>query len=186
MQETNNPKCGGTHGQHDEEPQPAQAWWLSMQGHIQDLPDDVRKEGGTNAQRIIGCLETLAQIGLLVARHRTQGLKGRYVKLEQGSDSATAEGAINKLFSTKEPLSRYMWLFSEWCVATQISIKVHHIPGKANTWADVLSRSKSAQQDLGLSSDKHVQSTLEDLLQPHTTVALHPAKAQWPQALAIL
>lgn len=157
-----------------------------MQGHIQDLPDDMRKEGGTNAQRIIGCLETLAQIGLLVARHRTPGLKGRYVKLEQGSDSATAEGAINKLFSTKEPLSKYMWLLSEWCVATHISIKVHHIPGKANTWADVLSRSKSAKQDLGLSSEKHVQLTLEDLLQPQTTVALHPAKAQWPQALAIL
>ena len=46
---------------------------------------------------------------------------------------------MNKLFTTKWPLSHFLQLIAAWSHAQGIALQPSHIPGKKNTWADDLS-----------------------------------------------
>lgn len=81
---------GGWASVHALFPDAHDVWWFSLKGTLEDKPAVFRSDKH-DGQRIIGCLETLAQIALLLMRQTVQGLQGRAVGLEQRDDSTTAE-----------------------------------------------------------------------------------------------
>ena len=178
---------GGWFHPDKEPPQtPHNVHWFTLQGTLKDLPADLQQQGGTEAQRIIGGLETLAQIGLMIMRNSVQGIRGKYVDMEQLGDSMTALGAVNKIFSTKEPLASYLWVLAEWCTRSQTTLRVSHIPGQNNGWADILSRSSNPAEELGLDKNREFSITLQDITRPSNKCKLLPSVAQWPAGLAQL
>ena len=170
----------------DEHPkEPSQVWWFSLQGELSDIPEDMQAEG-KSAQQIIACLETLAQVALVRLRLSVQSIQGRCIRIQQFTDSASAMGAVNKLFSTKFPLSRYLWLLVEWAVCHQADIRLSHISGQHNDWADVLSRSSDPSSSLPLDPSLQFDLSVRDLFSVAPGVKLFPQQAHWPQGISVL
>ena len=64
-------------------------------------------------QRYISCWETLAQLALLQGAVYLQGPGSMPFALPTGSDNTSAEAGLNSLFTTAEPLSRFLRLAHE-------------------------------------------------------------------------
>ena len=92
------------------------------------------------AQRYIASFETLAQFALLQCTYRITGHRHLQVRVPSGTDNTATEAGINKLFTTKWPLSHFLKLIASWSHAHGVALQPTHIPGKKNTWADELSR----------------------------------------------
>ena len=59
-----------------------------------------------------------------------------------GSDNASTEAEVNKLFSTAWPLSLFLRLVASWSHAHSVLLLVSHVSEKKNVWADELSRDR--------------------------------------------
>jgi len=154
-----------------------------LQGELSDIPEGMKAEV-KSAQQFIACLEALAQIALVRLRLSVQRLQGRCIRVQQFTDSSSAMGAINKLFSTKLPLSRYLWLLVEWAICHQADIRLSHISGQLNDGADILSRSPDPCSSLPLDPSLQFERSTRDLFTIAPGVKLFPQQAHCPPASA--
>ena len=162
--------------------EPSQVFWFSLQGNMQEIPDDMKIEG-KYAQRLVACLETLAQIGLLRLRLAIQNLQGKCVVLHQHTDSSSSLGAINKLFSTKVPLSKYLWMLADWSISHRADVRLSHLGGKANDWADTLSRYTDPCSVFPFDIAREHRCSTQELFDRAPGAKLFPAQAHWPEGL---
>ena len=122
-------------------------YWFSLQFMLCDFPEQSWEIDRQDAQKNIACWELLAQTALLVMciqlrRHRRFALCTR-----QCTENSPTEGALNKLFTTSTPLSKFVQVFACWASAGNVSVEVNHIPGEDNDLADGLSRAKPSHLD---------------------------------------
>ena len=134
-----------------------------------------------NAQAYIACFETLPQLALAMVTHRRVHSRHFKFVLPAASDNTAAEAGINKLFTTTEPLSRFLKLVASWSAQHNISLAVSHLAGEKNVWADELSRAK-LQRFSSRTSDRE-RIPLDMLACPQGIVTLHPPHAAWAQPL---
>ena len=133
------------------------------------------------AQAYIACFETLAQLALAMVAHRR--LHSRHFKfvLPTASDNTSAEAGINKLFTTTEPLCRFLKLVAAWSAQNNVQLAVSHLAGEKNVWADELSRAKLQRFAKRAAGRERIP--LAMLGSPQGVVALHPSHAAWAQTL---
>ena len=81
----------------------------------------------------------MAQLALL---HWLQGPASMPFALSTGSDNTSAQAGLNSLFTTAEPLSRFLRLAATWAEACHIELVVSHVAGEHNQLADDLSRNR--------------------------------------------
>ena len=74
------------------------------------------------------------------AHTASPGIDTCQVLVPTGTDNTATEAGLDKLFTTKRPLSHFLQLIAAWSHAQGIALQPSHIPGKKNTWADDLSR----------------------------------------------
>ena len=65
-------------------------------------------------QRYIASFETLAQFALLQCTHKITRHHHLQVRVPSGTDNTATEAGINKLFTTKWPLSHFLMLIAAW------------------------------------------------------------------------
>ena len=92
-------------------------------------------------RRFICALEALAQLILLVLQ-RQDGIvtnAGRVV-VRQRCDNLGVVGTSATGFSMKEPVAGVLQAAAVYCMRERINLRVSHVAGARNTWADMLSR----------------------------------------------
>ena len=129
------------------------------------------------AQAYIASFETLAQFALLQCTHRITGHGHLQVLVPTGTDNTATEAGLNKLFTTKWPLSHFLQLIAAWSHAQGIALQPSHIPGKKNTWADDLSRDKLDR--FAHRRSERIRFTPSSLARPPQALTLHPPTAKW-------
>ena len=129
------------------------------------------------AQAYIASFETLAQFALLQCTHRITGHGHLQVLVPTGTDNPATEAGLNKLFTTKWPLSHFLQLIAAWSHAQGIALQPSHIPGKKNTWADDLSRDKLDR--FAHRRSERIRFTPSSLARPPQALTLHPPTAKW-------
>ena len=88
-----------------------------------------------------------------------------------------SEAGLNSLFTTAEPLSRFLRLAATWAEAHQVELVVSHVAGERNQLADDLSRERlSAVTDRA--ADR-LRFSLQEHAQPGHHLSLHPPDAAW-------
>ena len=129
------------------------------------------------AQRYIASFETLAQFALLQCTHRITGHRHLQVRVPTGTDNTATEAGINKLFTTKWPLSHFLKLIASWSHAHGVALQPTHIPGKKNTWADELSRDQLSR----FRNRRHerIRFSPARLATGAQSLELHPIEARW-------
>ena len=114
---------------------------------------------------MISSLETLAQIALIVVtQHIRIGMRTN-VTLPLNTDNTPTEGAVNKLYSGKEPLKFYIQLLAWWCLRLRVVPVARHLPGSSNTWADLISRNDQNFLKL-LDPSRRLNIMLSDIIAP--------------------
>ena len=91
-------------------------------------------------QKSITCLETLAQIALLLVTSNFFPSPRPPICLKALSDNTGAESSGNKLFTMSRPLCFFVEKLCLLSATTGMEIDVSHIPGHDNAIADDLSR----------------------------------------------
>ena len=129
------------------------------------------------AQAYIASFETLAQFALLQCTHRITGHGHLQVLVPTGTDNTATEAGLNKLFTTKWPLSHFLQLIAAWSHAQGIALQPSHIPGKKNTWADDLSRDRLDR--FAHRRSERIRFTPSSLARPPQALTLHPPTAKW-------
>ena len=111
-----------------------------------------QKDQPASLQSIMCALEALAQLVLLVLQ-RQDGLvtnAGRAVVRQQG-DNLGVVGAAAKLklkgLSLKQPVAAELQAAAVCCMRECINVRVSHVAGSRNEWADMLSRGAAAYPD---------------------------------------
>ena len=94
-----------------------------------------------NPKSDVSFYEALAQVVLLRLRLLSLGVSNVFVACKQLCDNASAVGAAAKLFSTKQPLCWALQALSHVCQKHCAEVRISHIAGTDNDWADMLSRS---------------------------------------------
>ena len=130
-----------------------------------------------SAQAYIASFETLAQFALLQCTHRITGHGHLQVLVPTGTDKTATEAGLNKLFTTKWHLSRFLQLIAAWSHAQGIALQPSHIPGKKNTWADDLSRDWLDR--FAHRRNERIRFTPSSLARPPQALTLHPPTAKW-------
>lgn len=118
------------------------------------IPDDL--------QTIITGLEMLAQIALILLRHRVAPHVDHGVIVRQLTDNTGVLFAGNRLYTSNPPLAPFVRLLASWSALCGQTPTLAHVPGSHNNVADALS--SGMFQDLGLSVARRVDIQLDELL----------------------
>ena len=131
---------------------PSSIRWFSFSISADELPEWFCADGDrSRLQSFIAAFEALAQLvlcaGLLQAfpAERPRGV-GDLV-LRQFCDNDGAVGAVAKWSAMKRPLSDVVQSMALLCGRHKISLRVSHVAGHRNQWADALSRGPSVLPD---------------------------------------
>ena len=126
--------------------------WFSFSISADELPEWFCADGDrSRLQSFIAAFEALAQLvlcaGLLQAfpAERPRGV-GDLV-LRQFCDNDGVVGAVAKWSAMKRPLSDVVQSMALLCGRHKISLRVSHVAGHRNQWADALSRGPSVLPD---------------------------------------
>ena len=140
--------------------------WFSFKVQLADLPSWFRpqRQSGQpgSLQAIICALEALAQL-ILLALQRQDGLvtnAGRVV-VRQQCDNLGVVGAAAKGFSMKEPVAAVLQAAAVYCMRERINLRVSHVAGSRNEWADMLSRGAAAYPDFWHRLSAHSRRSLD-------------------------
>ena len=80
-------------------------------------------------------------------------------------------------------MRQYLWVLTEWCTLFQIQLRINHLPGEDNEWADVLSRKPDPAPLLHLDPNKRFRTDLRQLLFPPRGIHSFPKEGTWAPAL---
>ena len=105
---------------------------------MEEFPPEWGLQG--DSQRFIACWETLAQQALMELRAQTIRGSCQEVAFKQDCDNSPAEGAGNKLFTTKVPLKYFIQSLAGVMASLDLEVVISHRPRILNEWADGLSR----------------------------------------------
>lgn len=152
---------GGWFMPDDMAPDAAKAYWFALPISHDALAPFVAVN--KDLQRVISCLETLAQTALLVARSRCTPFAWGHHKLVLQSDNAPTVGAVNKLTTCAWLQAFFIDNIASWAEHLQCFLDVHHLPGHQNGWADGLSRQFDDTMQL-FAPDKTCHLSVSDLL----------------------
>ena len=160
---------------------PDNIFWFSCCVAPADLPDWF----GCSAalERVISALEALAQLVLcaLVLREEPLGCRPAHLgrlALRQYCDNSAVVGAVAKGSSMSAPLAGVIQATARLCLQHGIALKVAHVAGHKNHWADVLSRGRQKDPDFWdqLSAAKRRHLDWAELLQGSGVAAQVPSK----------
>ena len=122
--------------------QPSNLKWFSIQLSASDLPDWF-DQGKKDLQTHICALEALAQL-VLTAGIIEDGLApptwAGSVVLRQLSDNQGTVGAFTKNMSMRPSLAGVLQACARLCQQHGVSLRLSHVAGERNAWADALSR----------------------------------------------
>ena len=164
----------------------SQCAWFSEQYGVSEA-HALRPQLQDSAQRYIACFDTLAQLALAMMAHRAcPQSSGRLRCRQRQATLRLKQVSTNSgVWSTAEPLgSSLSWqklgqhgaAYSSWL------LRVTHIAGEKNTWADALSRNRlQAFQNRMHERHRFALSTFKEAL---GCIALRPQGAAWPDELA--
>ena len=99
------------------------------------------------------------------------------VCIAQASDNTAAEAGAEKLWSTAEPVGTFLKMAAAWSARRHVELLVTRLAGEKNTWADELSRGRTAR--FLDRKDERVSVALRNFLDPTGCVTLHPPDAAW-------
>ena len=123
--------------------------WFSYQICRSDLPEWFRAE---DLASVICALEALAQFVLClllvneVEPESCPACLGRMI-LRQQCDNQGVVGASSKGTSMTQPLSGVLQATAKLCLEQGIALRISHVPGEQNSWADALSRGREVLPD---------------------------------------
>ena len=134
-------------------------WWIEPGEHIhprniryfaislrlRDLPAWFLKpleKGDRNLQPLIAAFEALAQLVLLECRCLSLPRTGDvgWLAMRQECDNMGVVGASAKGMSLKEPLASVLQSAGLFCAEHGLDLRITHVAGVRNKWADALSR----------------------------------------------
>ena len=133
-------------------PKPENLMWFAWQFSKADLPcwfwrnDD----GAVPMKSCIAALEALAQLVLMRLR-LAGGQAGRHVgriRLRQQCDNQGVVAGNAKQSSMKKPLCYVIQATSFWACKLGVALKLSHVSGARNVWADGLSRGPGKAPEL--------------------------------------
>jgi hypothetical protein len=120
-------------------PSIADIHWFSLEFDTSLMPR--RFEISRNANSDISFYEALAQAVLLERRLAcTRCLTKASISMKHVCDNQGVVGASVKLFSTKKPICYALQLLSAVAARRGAEVRIMHIEGESNSWADKLSR----------------------------------------------
>ncbi|CAJ1356963.1 unnamed protein product [Effrenium voratum] len=148
--------------------------WFSELFH----PEDFTVLGismSSDAQKDISSYETFAQMGLLhVAASKAPNCRLCCV-LPTVTDNTSVEAGVNKFFSSKYPLCRFLQQLCLMATRSAIRLDTTHIPGEHNIEADALSRlHENFPKPERMQDPNRVRFTLQDLWQVCPTCEVLP------------
>ncbi|CAK9114856.1 unnamed protein product [Durusdinium trenchii] len=149
--------------------------WDDFQALHLDLKPDLQKS--------ITCLETLAQIALLLMTSKYFPGHRMPICLKSLSDNTGAEASSNKLFSVNRPLCYFLERLCLLSAQTNMEIDVGHIPGHDNVLADNLSRwDFNSSPPGGMQLSDRVRMPLKELWRDHQKPGVFPPECHvpWP------
>lgn len=122
--------------------QPSNLKWFSIQLTVNELPDWFH-QGKKDLQTHICALEALAQL-VLTACIIEDGLAppswAGSVVLRQWSDNQGTVGAFTKNMSMRPSLAGVLQACARLCQQHGVALRLSHVAGERNAWADALSR----------------------------------------------
>ena len=127
---------------------PANIQWFSISLRQEELPKWFAEEA-QDLQSLISALEALGQLVLLECRLSSPDGVGRvgWCSLRQGCDNFGVVCATSKGLSLKQPLASVLQAAALLCLQHQVTLRVSHVAGVRNEWADALSRGFAADAD---------------------------------------
>ena len=117
---------------------PDVAWWFMETFTREDLPVGWNFSG--SLQPAISAWEAVGQCALVALCRKVAPPANLAIRLRAEDDNMPSEAAIDKLFSTKPPLSHVLLHMAAWVTRSGMDIRVSHVAGVDNIWADGLSR----------------------------------------------
>ena len=150
---------------------PANIHWFSWQLTREDLPKWFKAEDSSSLQlqSSICALEALAQLVLLLLRVKQGSFHGSRcnIALRQQCDNAGVVFSTKKGLSQKKPLCWILQALGFWSCKHGLVLKVSHVAGVRNDWAEWLSRGRSKNPKFwdSLSADKQQSLDLLEILQ---------------------
>ena len=128
---------------------PGHIYYFSIAIHLGELPAWFVKPLGADKrdlQPLIAALEALAQLVLLEARCSSLPRTGDigWLAIQQACDNMGVVGACAKGMSLKEPLATVLQSAGLFCAEQGLDLRLSHVAGIRNAWADSLSRGFSA------------------------------------------
>ena len=147
--------------------QPENIYYYTIQGDVGALPSWFMA-GERGIQRKIAALEALAQLVLLDGQkqHLQEQIGLGWISLRQACGNAGVVGASHKGLSLKQPLASVLQSMAVFACRRKINLRIAHVAGARNHWADALSRGPA--------------------LDPEFFAALDPAKRLVPDWEALL
>ena len=116
--------------------------YFSVRITLDDLPGWFRPASG-DLQSCISALEALAQLLLLACRveaEEVSQLRVGWLAMRQRCDNMGVVGAAAKQLSLKRPLAAVLQSCALFCSRNRLTLRLSHVAGERNEWADMLSR----------------------------------------------
>ena len=118
--------------------------WFSISLDKSSLPEWFVPKGA-GLQDVISSLEALAQLVLLVLQRQDPESRIRSpnvgcLAVRQRCDNLGVVGACEKGLSMKQPLASVLQATALFCMKERLNLRVSHLAGVRNEWADTLSR----------------------------------------------
>jgi len=116
--------------------------YFSVRITLDDLPGWFRPASG-DLQSCISALEALAQLLLLACRveaEEVSQLRVGWLAMRQRCDNMGVVGAAAKQLSLKRPLAAVLESCALFCSRNRLTLRLSHVAGERNEWADMLSR----------------------------------------------
>ena len=159
--------------------------WFSEKFSLADF-ESVGLALKPDLQKNITCLETLAQMALLLITSKYFPGHRMPICLKSLSDNTGAEASSNKLFTMSKPLCFFLERLCLLSAQTNMEIDVGHIPGHDNVVADQLSRwDDTSPIPCGMVASNRVRMSIHELWTAHQSPILIPPNCHIPWSLPI-
>ena len=120
---------------------PSNIFWCSCEVEWAAVPAWFTKDL-RDLQSAIAALEALAQLILLSCQRSQLSLEAKMgrISLRQQCDNMGVVCSTAKHLSMKQPLASVLQSTALFCLKERITLKISHVAGVRNEWADILSR----------------------------------------------
>ena len=114
---------------------------LAAAMHVQRAKQQVWGAGGF--QLVLRCGQSvfnIAIVGMCVEAEEVSQLRVGWLAMRQRCDNMGVVGAAAKQLSLKRPLAAVLQSCALFCSRNRLTLRLSHVAGERNEWADMLSR----------------------------------------------